>query len=339
MKTPLLYLGLIGFDQQAQAAVRSFLLAQAGLRDMDSESTDHRPHWKIVDFREADAVLIRGASITSVQDTYLQFLPALQHISPHGPLGVDLNQLKMPHALSDPVHLKQLGLQLGKYQIFNVEQQASMLRTLAHFESVLLTLRSLYAIAAELFDRRGEFDADHTYHLEQNGGLDAIIDIPSRRVFLRPGAQPQNIGSDAWLRRPRSANFAPAHFVQCSLVEVGWIYASRCLKVDLPKRYLAKPIHILHNPRVRSSLLYSRHTALIDLLWQSPLTIEQLRKLHPATSQWLERDLYAMYLTRCISSQPRIQSDDPRSSLSNTFTHSTAPARTHTVPAELHSLY
>jgi hypothetical protein len=338
MKLPLLYLGLIGFDQRAEAAIHTFLLAQASLRDMGSDSNDLRPHWKIVEYSEADAVLICGASIASVQDTYLQFMPVLQHSSPHSPLGVDLNHLKMPYALTDPLYLKQLGLALGKHQIFNIEQPASLLSSLAHFASVLLTLRSLYAIAAELTERRHEFDADHTYHLEQNGGLHAIIDLPRRRVFLRPGAQPLDIGSGAWIRRPKSANFAPAHFVDCGISEVGWIYALRCLETALPKRYLRKSIHILHSPRVRSSLLNARHTSLIDLLWQSPLTIEQLRTLLPTSNFWLERDLYAMYLTRCISTQAPLLNSE---SGTPTFAQSipTALKRSNTIPAELQSLY
>lgn len=341
MKTPLLYLGLIGFDLEAEAKIQSFLLEQAGLRQLDSESTDLRPYWKIVDFKEADAVLIRGTSVASIDSTFLQMLPALQHTNPHAPLGVDLAHLKMPYALSEPLHLKKLGLQLGKCPIYNVDQNDSLLRTLVHFESILLTLRSLYAIAAELTERRGEFDADHTYHIEQKGGLDAIIDLPKRRVLLRPGAQPLQISSDAWLRRPKSANFAPAHFVDCSLVEVGWIYALRCPEIELPKRYLKKPIYLLHNPRVRSSLLHSRHTALIDVLWQSPLTIDQLRTLHPATSSWIERDLYAMYLTRCISTQQSSLQGDSAATAPSTFAQSNLEAkkRTNTIAAELQSLY
>jgi hypothetical protein len=341
MKIPLLYLGLIGFDHAAEVAIQNFLLTQASIRQADAESTDARPCWKIVDVKAADAVLIRGASISSVNGSFLQLMPALQNSHPSLPLGIDLAHMTMPHAFSDPLHLTTLGLALGECPIYNPDQLDTLVHTLTHFESILLTLRSLYAIAAELTERRAEFDSNHTYHLEQNGGLDAIIDLPKRRVLLRPGVQPIRISSDAWLCRPRSANFAPSHFVECSLVEVGWIYAQRCPQIKLPKRYLQKSIHILHNPRVRSSLLHSRHTVLVDALWQSAQTIDELCALHPQLSSWIKRDLYAMYLTRCISTHPASQQSDDASPASNTFTpsHSMRFKRSHTVTDQLQTLY
>jgi hypothetical protein len=341
MQHPLLYLGLLGFDAASEAAVRRWLAANAA---QAGSSADH-PIWQVVDFREADALMIRGAGVAQGFGTHLQFLPALQASQPNAPLGVDLAAMKLPFALSDSEHLQALGIQIKESSVFNTYQDASMLKTMQHFETLLRPLRSLFTLAVELTERRLELDTLHTYHLEHNGNLDAIIDTPKRRVLLRPGTRPVDICEDAWLTRPKSANFAPPNFVECSLDEVGWVFATHCLEFELPKRYRSKPIHILHNPRVRSSLLYPRHATLIDQLWHHPTSFEQLQKLRPELSSWLERDLYALYLTRCISTQKPAVHDGEASSLPGGF-NNTSPwmlqrlgKRMNTLAGELQSLF
>lgn len=341
MQHPLLYLGLMGFDAESAAAVRRWLAANAEQAGSKAEY----PIWQVVDFREADALLIRGAGVAQGFGTNLQFLPALQASQPNAPLGVDLAAVKLPFALSDTEHLQALGIQIKDHPVFSFQQEASMLKTMQHFETILRPLRSLFTLAVELTQRRQELDAEHTYHLEHNGNLDAIIDTPKRRVLLRPGTRPIDIEADAWLARPKSANFAPPNFVECSLDEVGWVYATHCLDFELPKRYRSKPIHILHNPRVRSSLLYPRHTTLIDQLWHHPITLEHLQKERPELASWLERDLYALYLTRCISTQRPAAQDIENSSLPGNF-NNTSPwmlqrlgKRMNTLAGELQSLF
>jgi hypothetical protein len=343
MQHPLLYLGLLGFDAASEAEVRRWLAtnAEQGL----AGSHVNYPVWQVVDFREADALLIRGAGVAQGFGTYLQFLPALQASQPNAPLGVDLAAMKLPFALSDAEHLQALGLQIKAWPTFNIHQESSMLKTMQRFETILRPLRSLFMLAVELSERKQDLDKQHTYHLERNGNLDAIIDVPKRRVLMRPSTRPVDISEDAWLARPKSANFAPPDFVECSLDEVGWVFATHCLEFELPKRYLSKPIHILHNPHVRNSMLYPRHTALIDQLWHHPTSFEQLEKQNPERSNWLHRDLYALYLTRCISTQKPSVHDGEASSLSGSF-NDTGPwmlqrlgKRMNTLAGELQSLF
>ncbi|MBS7808766.1 hypothetical protein [Variovorax sp. PCZ-1] len=341
MKHPLLYLGLMGFDAASEAAARRWLTTYAS----QAKGGDEHPIWQVVDFREADALLIRGAGVAQGFGTHLQFSPDLQDAHPNAPLGVDLAAMKLPFAIGDTAHLQALGIDTKDSHCFNLQQDASMLKAVQHFETVLRPLRSLYSLAVELTERRQELDKDHTYHLERNGNLDAIIDVPKRRVLLRPGTRPVDICEDAWLARPRSANFAPSNFMECSLDEVGWVFATHCMDIELPKRYRSKPIHILHNPRVRSSLLYPRHAILIDQLWHHPTSFEQLQKLRTEQDDWLERDLYALYLTRCISTQQATTHDGEASSLPGDFSH-TSPwmlqrlgKRMNTLAGELQSLF
>ncbi|TAG27230.1 MAG: hypothetical protein EAZ37_05770 [Burkholderiales bacterium] len=310
-----MFLGLVGFDSSAEAAVRRLLAAISQARGKVGASEDQRPIWQIADVLEADAFLVRGAGVVQVSGTQLQFLPALYRSASGTPCGVDLGHLKSPFAISDAAHLKSLGLSTDGLSVFNLDHETSLLRALQMFEQLLRTERSLYALAAELTERRDEFDANHTYHLEREGVMDAIVDFPRRRVLLRPGIRPADVSADAWLRRPGSANFAPAHFVECSLIELGWLFAMRCPEVTLPERYQSKPIHIKANPKVRGSLLYPRHSLLIDLLWESPHTMARLSKECPELKPWLTRDIYALYLTRCISTQKPVSSKEPASSL------------------------
>jgi hypothetical protein len=343
MNHPLLYLGLIGFDANDEATVRRWLAHNAA--QIGNSSAEAHPIWKLVDFREADALLIRGAGVAQGFGSQLQFLPALQTAQLQTPLGLDLAALKPPFALSDGEHLQALGINIKNHPIFNIHQEASMLQTLQYFETILRPLRALFTLAQELTERQQDLDTDHTYHLEHNGTLNAIIDMPRRRVFLRPGTRPVDIAEDAWLRRPKSANFAPPNFMECSLDEVGWVFAMRCQTFELPKRYLSKPIHILHNPRVRSTLLSPRHAALVDQLWLGSAALEQLQKERPELGEWLERDLYALYLTRCISTQKPNGVHGETSSLPGGFDNTNpwpaqgAGQRMHTLTGDLQPLF
>lgn len=356
MKHPLLYLGLMGFDAESEAAVRRWLAKNAE-PDHGDELAELHPIWQVVDFREADALLIRGAGVASCLGSYLQFLPALQLDTPYvrisSPLGVELSSLSLPFALSDSEHLRALGVNVQQHLTLDLHQDSSLLQAMLQLEMNVRPLRSLFALACELTERQQELDINHTYHLERNGALDAIVDMPKWRVLLSPNVRPIDIGTDAWQRRPKSANFAPPGFVECSFHELGWVYAMHRPRVLLPKRYRTELIYVRRNPRVRSSLLYPRHATLMDRLWSGPQTYEQLQRDHPELRAWLARDLDALYLTRSITTQRPGNSGGEMSSLPVSFAHTSAgtqkrvlspssePAdqRTHTVAADLPPLF
>lgn len=302
MQHPCLYLGLMGFDAPSEAAIRRWLAANAiEAKQNSGRHASRNPIWQAVDFQEADALLIRGAGVAHGFGPHLQFNPALRLAQPQAPLGAELDSIKLPFAISDAGHLKTLGINVKDYPLFDPKSAANMLHTLRHFETMLCPLRALFSLAFVLTDKREELDGEHTFHLERNGSIDAIIDPPNRRVFLRPGIGPEDIEAATMLRRPKSANFSPAHFIQCGMDEVAWVFAMHSIETDLPKRYLSKSIHVRRNPRVRTSLLYPRHAALLDRLWNSPATLEQLQKEWPANAHQHERDLFGLYLTRSIS--------------------------------------
>jgi hypothetical protein len=346
MQPPLLYLGLMGFDAPTETNVRTWLAesAEQAQRGGDAEADQH-PMWQVVDVREADALLICGAGVKNGFGSHLQFDPTLQTLHPSSPLGADLESIKLPFAISDTGHLQDLGLLVKDSPVFDTASPASLLRTTQHFEVLLRPLRSLFALAVELTERRDELSGDHTYHLEHNGALNAIIDAPKRRVFMRPNTRPEDIHNDAWMRRPRSANFAPAHFLECSMDEVAWVFAMHSAVPNLPKRYESKPIHVRRNPRVRTSLLYPRHAVLLDRLWQGPVAMAQLQTYLPDTAHLLKRDLFGLYITHSISTSKATQASGEHSSQPDLFDN-TSPwsiqhlsRRMNTMAGELQSLF
>jgi hypothetical protein len=345
MEHPQLYLGMMGFDAANQKAVLRWLAGHAQQTQASAQAQgDPKPIWQAVEVQEADALLICGAGVSQGFGSNIQFAASLQ---PSSPLGADLEGIKQPYALSDVSHLQSLGVRVPKAPVFIPNSAASLLLSIQHFETILRPLRALFALAKELTERSEELDGQHTFHLEHGGNLDAIIDAPQRRIFLRPGTRPVDIHTDAWLPRPKSANYAPANFMECGMDEVAWVYAMHCQQPELPKRYVQKPVYVRHNPRVRTSLLYPRHAALMDRLWQQPSNFEALKKDLPHGAHLLERDLFGLYLTRSISTAPQgDMSTDGMSVPPSTSFEATGkwmlqrtPQRMNTMAGELQSLF
>jgi hypothetical protein len=316
MQAPRLYLGLMGFDAASENAVRRWLTKYVAESEKHAaQQGDSYCAWEVVDFREADALLIRGAGVTRCTGSQVEFHPSLRQSNPNAPLAADLDGIARPFALSDAPRLQMLGLQGKPYPSFDFADASTISSTLQNFEVILRPLRALFALALEMVDRREELQSEHTYHLERNGRLDAIIDPSNRRVFLRFGARPADVHGSTWMRRPKSANFVPESFLECQMDELAWIFAMHFQSTDLPRRYQKKPIYLRRNPRLRDVLLYPRHVALVDRLWQKPQTLEQLCRAFPESAHWMERDVYGLYLMRCISTTAPEATSEGNSSL------------------------
>ena len=351
MQHPRLHLGLLGFDAPAQARVVAWLQANAASAAGHSEDCDQHPVWEVVDFREADALLICGAGVMAGGDKQLQFHASLSQAyfeAPYSqalhPIGVDLVNIKQPFALSDTAHLQALNVDITNCAVFDLDQPLLMQQTLQTFEAVLRPLRTLFALASELHERRNELDADRTFHLERNGILDAVVDPPNRRVLVRAGARPIDITTDAWSRRPKSANYAPGHFLECSMDELAWVLGLYSQQHAAPKRYKSKRIYVRHSPQVRPSLIYARHIALLERLYQGGATLTELAQAFPDTAHLLERDLCALYNVRAITTTAPQGSAAGMSSLPQLFGNSRPPSslrsdkRFSTISADLQPL-
>lgn len=302
MRIPQLYLGLIGFDVTAERAVRQLLLDHAKQTYEEKGAIPGKQvTWSISDFREADALLIYGATAIGGVEDGLRFAPPQFDMSHQAPLGLQFADISQPFALSHPARLKELGVNVKSYPVFDLRVPASLPMTLRQFEAVLRPLRNLYTLAMELTQRRDKLQTQFTYHLESQGRVDAIVDLPARMVMMRPGARTAELTQATWLKRPASANYAPEHFLRCTLPELTWLFAMHCKDPDLPRRYLVKPIHLRALPDVRSSLLQARHTILLNELTTGPKTADELSSHLPHIARWVSRDIYALYLLRAIS--------------------------------------
>ncbi len=343
MQTPLLYLGLIGFDSHSEQLARRWIESYNRDEPQKSSATSPRVRavWQIADHSEADAIWVHGAGVLQGDDHHLRFHPKVHANDPSAPIALELRHTKKPLAFCDAEHLQSLGVTLQKLVIFDLRKADSLKHSLALFEARLQPLCALFALAAQLVERRNTPEISRTYHLEHQGRLTAIVDTLKRRVYLRLGVLPASIYQSAWLPRPNAANSAPSsQFSECTMDEAAWVFAMHCSSPQLPKRYLNKLIHIKRNPPVRDSWLYPRHAALIDYLWQKAGTLAHLNASRSLSPRFLERDLYALYLTRTVSTIAPGEDVHGASSLqeSTYCDKNAAPKRMNTIAAELATL-
>jgi hypothetical protein len=305
MLHPLLNLGLIGFPTDH----RQFVSAQLALNAADrpgyskgagaSDELQH-PIWQVTDFREADALLINGERISYSDKDDLRF-----HMAVDGTdiVGIRPAELTLPYAVSGDMTPEVAAIVSQRAPNTMLYDQGSIIQTLQYFEASLRPLRTLYALAAMVQERRHEIDAKHTYHLERNGSLDAIIDLPNARVMVREGLRPFHLDEANWLSRPMSANSLPAHFLVFTLEELAWLLGMHRPNPTLAERYTTEPVYLRRMPRVRSSLLYPRHTVLLQWLSQQGCKLDLLVDAMGLSADVIVRDLHALYLCRAITTK------------------------------------
>jgi hypothetical protein len=303
MLHPLLNLGLIGFATDH----RDFLATQLALNAVDhltqhgawadSEELQH-PIWQVTDFREADALLINGDRISYSATDDLRF-----HMAVDGTdiVGIRPSELTLPYAISGDMAPNVAAIITQRAPNTMLYDQRSIVQTLQYFEADLRPLRSLYALAAMVQERRNEIDIKHTYHLERNGVLDAIIDLPNARVMVRNGLRPFHLDEANWLTRPVSANSLPPQFSVYAMEELAWLLGMHRPNPTLAERYYTQPVYLRRMPRVRSSLLYPRHAVLLQWLSQQGCTLELLVDAMGLHAEVIVRDLHALYMCRAIT--------------------------------------
>lgn len=308
MQHPLLNMGLIGFSAEQRAQVAQRLAtnnAEATQTDTDShkrastasESTARHPVWEISDFREANALLLHAPY---TEDGKLQFDSPL---NANSPVAVHLSELALPFAVQWTAWPAENLQNTSTVRTVHIDRPDSLVKTLQYFEALLRPLRTLFALADQMIERRSELDSKHVYHLMRNNMLDCIVDISRRHIMVRDGIRPIDVYDAAWLSRPLLANSQPQGFTIWTMEEAAWIYALHSPAVKLPARYLQAPIYFRRLPRVRTSMLYPRHTNLLETLGCAALTYDQLCECPDIDKANLERDLHGLYLCRAITTQ------------------------------------
>lgn len=303
MLHPLLNLGLIGFATDH----RDFVATQLALNAADhltqpntsagNDALQH-PIWQVTDFREADALLINGDRISYSDTDDLRF-----HMAVDGTdiMGIRPSELTLPYAISGDMSPDVAAIVTERAPNTMLYDQRSIIQTLQYFEANLRPLRTLYALAAMVQERRHEIDAKRTYHLERNGVLDAIIDLPGARVMVRDGLRPFDLDASNWLTRPMSANSLPSQFSVFTLEELAWLLGMHRPHPTLASRYYTQPVYLRRMPRVRSSLLYPRHAVLLQWLSQQGCKLDLLVDAMGLRAEVIVRDLHALYMCRAIT--------------------------------------
>ena len=126
--------------------------------------------------------------------------------------------------------------------------------------------------------------------------------------------------------------------------ELAWVFGLYSQQQFAPKRYQSKRIYVRQSPRVRPSLIYARHIALLEHLYQGGATAQQLEQAFPDTAHLLERDLCAFYNVRAITTTAPESRPAGISSLPQLFGNSSPPSalrgdkRLSTISAELSPL-
>jgi hypothetical protein len=305
MQQPRLNLGLLGFSAAQRALVESFLALRAtpvDKRALKKNDATTASIWQISDYREANALLLNTQQARMDDQQILRFSPDVKHADL---VGVNLAELRIPYALVGEVSLLVHTAVAQNTPQVVLGDSASMQSGLEFFEASLRPLRTLFAMALLLLERRNELDDRHTFHLVRRSVLDAIVDVPQQRVMLRDGPRPFELEEADWLSRPASANSMPQGFVQWSMEELAWIYALHNAEIDLPERYLTLPIYLRQAPQVRPSMIYPRHVALLELLGQEPCTYRRLVDAFPQRPDLLRRDLYVLFACRSITTSPQ----------------------------------
>jgi hypothetical protein len=307
MQHPLLNLGLIGFSADQQAA----LAQQLALNRVDhipagsakkgaTSSPPPHPIWHITEYNEANALLFNADHISWSDAHDLRFHVA-GDASDSGVLGIRPSELTMPYAISGDMPPAVAEMVAKRAPNTMLHDPRSIIQTLQYFEAALRPLRSLFALANLMHERRDELDAKHTFHIERNGTLDAIIDVPRQRVMVRDGLRPFDLDESQWLPRPMSANSLPPNFSVWGMQELAWLMAMHRHTPSIPDRYYAKPIYLSRVPKVRTSLLMPRHSVLLEMLGQQGWQIDQLAPALACTQAVLVRDLNALYVCRAIT--------------------------------------
>jgi hypothetical protein len=307
MQHPRLNLGLIGFstEQRAKLQYRLEKNMEQPLSGADLEEDVNffnRPVWRISDYREANALLLNTEQARWDAAHVLRF-----HSDPQHPnlVGVRPSELAVPYGISGTCTQELRAVLPSNVLHVVMEDEASVQRAFQNFEALLRPLRTAYALAYHLIDRRRELDNGHTFHLIRNSVLVAVVDVPLRRIAMRDGLRPVDLDDAAWQRRPSTAHSPPEGFSVWMIEEVEWIYAMHCKQFVLPTRYQRKPIYLRRLPRVRAGMLYPRHNRLLQWLGEKPRTYEFLSGVWQDGSEQLMRDLYALYLCRAITTSTR----------------------------------
>jgi hypothetical protein len=301
MEHPKLHLGLVGFSATQRMALATMLLAHQNQNRKASTIADHCV-WQLVDYREADALLLNAQRSAQGPDQVLRIYSDPAHPSP---IGITVSELSVPFAVARADALPAGVEQQPKMQTVDIASYQSAQETLQYFEAVLSPLRSVYRFAQQLMQWRGELNTKLTYHVVRPVGALALVDLPHNTVWMRDHINPMDLDECVWNECPPTTPSDTKGFTAWTLEEAFWIFAKHSLQTKLPSRYLDSPIYFRRVLRVRSSLVYPRQIELLEQLSRRPLRYEDLAAMPTVDVPQLKHDLYALYMCHAITTDSR----------------------------------
>jgi hypothetical protein len=301
MEYPILNLGVVGFSVAQRTALSAILLAQPS-QHRHAKSGATPCAWRLTDYREANALVLNLARSEEGPDGILRFLSDAAHPNP---IGVVVSELTVPFAIAHKTAAHPYDKLTQAIHFVDLENYDSVVAILQHLETQLYPLRSVFAFAQHIMERRADLDIRKIYHLVRRTGLVALIDLHEHTVWLRDGITPAELDNCIWQTQSPDRNQPGKGFTSWTLEEAFWILAQYSRQIKLPKRYVEHTIYFRRRLRVRPSLVYQRQLELLEQLSRKPQRYEDLQSIPTIQVQRLMHDVYAFYMCRAITTDPR----------------------------------
>jgi hypothetical protein len=301
MEHPKLHLGLVGFSATQRMALAAMLQAYQNQHRKSQLTTDYCL-WQLVDYCEADALMLNAQHSVQGPDRVLRIHSDPDHPSP---IGITVSELAVPFAVARADALPADARQYPNMQTVDIANYHSVQEVLRHFEAILSPLRSVYRFAQQLMQWRTELNTKLTYQVVRPKGTLALVDLPHNTVWLREQINPTDLAECVWNERAPVAPEDTRGFMAWTLEEAFWIFARHSKDIKLPSRYLDNPIYFRRVLRVRSSLVYPSQIELLEQLSRRPLGYEDLLAMPTVDAARLKQDLYALYMCHAITTDPR----------------------------------
>jgi hypothetical protein len=301
MEYPMLNVGAVGFSAAQRTALSAILLAQQS-QNRDSKSGAGHCAWQLTDYREANALVLNLARSEEGPDKILRFYSDPAHPNP---IGVVVSELTVPFAIAHKSAVGPGEKLTPATHFVDLENYGSVVAVLEHLETQLGALRNIFAFAQHITQRRSDLDIRKAYHLVRRTGVVALIDLSQHTVWLRDGVTPVDLDNCIWQTQPPDNNTPGDGFTPWTLEEVFWIFAQYSRQNKLPQRYLEHAIYFRRRLRVRASLVQPRQLVLLEHLSRKPLRYGDFQEIPGIQMHRLMHDLYAFYMCRAITTDPR----------------------------------
>lgn len=282
-EVPILWLGVAGFSADEREFLR--LVSQRASGPFD---------WRFCSFQDADAWLINGARVRSIDADVIRVAPGMPT---EWTIRLGLADVNRPISFATP-----LPEGFFPRSTFDVSQPVTLVRTLTEFSRWLQPLRTQFELGREIV-RRGNTLRHGVFHVVGAGRLLAVLNFRTGRAALAPEPA-ADMGDAEWVHRPPGAGETPPGFVTSSVSQLSWVYVRHSACHVLPDRYLEGPVYFRGPPRVPVQWISDAQLTLLRELQAEPATLQELRARTAMPLEQIQRDLACLFFAAAITSSP-----------------------------------